>query len=235
MELPDTTALTVQEPIPAKVYLVAEHDFELHTNIAKKLFNGKWRFGKMGLIQFATVITNLWRAYKQDDPYARQYFYKVFESVEEAKNKIKGYEKILQEQMDSLRGFKINLYKSTQPHIEKLKFATPFPSMAAVLIEHVDYVARQIYTLRSIGLIPHEKLTPSKLFNEVQFVFSLPRKWKNTGLTTKDMRENNDKAKEAIRLFGEIPEEILNNEITLAFLPKIKSATHDKTISPNVV
>lgn len=202
--------------------LTADNEFILHTNIAKSLFNGNWRHGTMGLLQFATLMSELWKASKADDPYAEQYLLKTYDALEEAKSKLKEQEAILQQQLNNLRGFRVDLYHNTSPFSYQLQFATPFPFLAAMLIEHVDYVNRQLFTLNRFGLIPEKEVSPSELMREIQAVFNVPKSWKHTGVTRKDILEGNQKSKIAQKLLGELSPTVLRKEIKFRFLAKPK-------------
>ena len=204
--------------------MTAEFLLTLHTKVGLLLFNGNWRFGRMGLVQFASLTTILWRAFKEDDPYAELYLLKIYEAIEETKKKLKDYELLFQNQLKNLRGFEIDIFKNPAPLKQPLRFGTPFSYMAAMLIEQVDYVNRQLFTLNRMGLIPEENLVTNDLIREIQKVFRLPRAWRYTGVTRKDIIEKNQKAQQAQELLGEIPTTVLNNEITFRFLPKPKCA-----------
>jgi hypothetical protein len=122
--------------------------------------------------------------------------------------------------MSSLRGFKIDMMTNQNPLNYSLQFSTPFSFMAATLVENVDFLNRQIFTLYRMGVIPKENLIQKDLIRQIQNVFSLPRKWRYTGVTRRDILEKNQKAKLAEELLGEIPNAVLNQEIKFTFLPK---------------
>ncbi len=209
---------------------LTESSFQLilHTKIAELLLDGDWRFGRMGLTQFASLMTTLWKAAKEDDPYAELFLLKTHEAIQITKEKLKTYETQLQQQMTELRGIELNLFSITTPNKYPLYFATPFSYMAAMLIEQVDYVNRQLLTLARIGLVPKDQLSVRDLMREIKTLFQLPMQWKYTGVSRKDMLENNQKAKQAIALLGEIPAAVLNQEIEFAFLPKAKGKADAK-------
>jgi len=208
-----------EKPTP-KNFLTADFQLVLHTQIAQRLYDGDWKYGRMGLLQFASAITILWKSSKQDDPYAEWYLLKIYDALQEAKNKLKHLELKLTEQLSQLRGFEIGLMSHPAPLKQPLRFASPFAFMAATLIEQVDYINRQLFTLQRLGLMPDEKLLPKDLVREIQMIFQLPRQWKYTGVTRSDIVQNNQKAQKAKKLLGELPSAILNKEIQFAFLPK---------------
>ena len=69
-----------------------------------------------------------------------------------------------------------------------------------------------------MGLTFREKITIPQVKGDIQTVFSKPRRWRHTGLTRKDVIENNQKAQRAKEIFGELPMAVLNREIDFGFL-----------------
>lgn len=203
-------------------YLTARFTLTLHTQLAHTLLKGNWEYGKLGLMQFANHITDMWTAHKEDDPYAEWYLLKIFEAIQQAKEKLKNHEDHLTQQFNNVRGLEIELYGNPKPLKQPLYFMTPFGFMMAMLIEQVDYVSRQLFTLNRLGLTPEQPLLSVDLMRMVQAIFKLARDWKHTGITRKDVTENNQKAQQVQKRLGEIPPTILNQEIQFQFLPKSK-------------
>ena len=213
--------IAYEKSIP-NTYLTAQFKLILHTKLAYTLLVGNWEYGKLGLIQFANHITDMWNAYKQDDPYAEWYLLKIFNSIHEAKEKLKKHEDNLTQQFNHLRGLEIELYSNPKPFKQPLYFVTPFGFMMAMLLEQVDYVNRQLFTLHRLGLTPEELLLPTDLMRVVQGIFKLARDWRHTGITRKDILENNQQAQKVKRSLGDIPAAVLNKEIQFQFLPNVK-------------
>lgn len=217
----DITPL-VEETDKQIVLLDAEHELTLHMNVARVFLNKNWRINCTGLIQFATFMTILWKAHFADDPYADWYLLKTYDALAKTQDNFVRYESILQQQLDDFRGLKISLYSHPMPLKKTLRFATSFSLMATILIEKFDYIARQLYTLKRIGVIPKEKITMSDLMREIQVAFKVARKWKHTGVTRKDLQDNNQNALRARSLLGEVPSDILNKEVEFTFLPFLR-------------
>ena len=205
-----------------KARLSTNITISLHTRIAQSLFNGSWRLGKMGLLQFSTVIVNLWNAAKNDDPYADWYLLKTYQSLFEARENLKLIETQLMPYLNNLRGITIGSCISTQPVQHPLQFSTPFGFMGAYLIADFDHVLRQHLMLERIGIPLKENITIKSLVEFVQEAFSVPRRWRQTGVTRQDIRENSIKATHAKEILGEVPISVLNKEIKFSFLPKHK-------------
>jgi integrating conjugative element protein (TIGR03761 family) len=201
--------------------LNSEIKMTLHTRIAQSLFNGSWKHGRMGLLQFAKVMTALWNAYSEDDPYAELYILKTYQNLMEAREKIKSFESVLNPMLSNLRGIEVTECLSTNPTVHPLTFATPFGFMGAYLIADADYVIRLILTLERLGIsINNEEISIKGITKYIQDVFSTPRGWKRTQITRSDIKLNNEKAKLVKEQLGEVPLSILEKKIDFAFLPK---------------
>jgi len=200
----------------------------LHTIRARALFNGSWKHGKMGLLQFAKVMSILWKAARQDDPYAEWYLLKVYQALHEAREKLKGMEKQLEPLLNQIRGIEVSTSLSAHPATYPLKFATPFAYMGAYLITEFDFVLRQVLTLEKIGIMaPQQDMSIKSMVQLIQTVFALSREWKQTGVKRQDIIDKTPAAEEARLRFGELPESVLNKKIDFAFLPKNTGAHHD--------
>ena len=157
--------------------LSAEVKLTLHTKVAQSLFNGSWKQGRMGLLQFAKVMNDLWNATSADDPYAEWYLLKTYQYLTEASEKIKSFENTLSPILNNLRGIKVNQCISTHPCIYPLTFSTPFGFMGAYLIADVDHLIRLILTIERLGIAFNQpEITIKDIIKLIQDVFSTPRK-----------------------------------------------------------
>lgn len=192
----------------------------LHTRIANSLFKGSYRPGKWGLLQFATHTAQLWRAVKYGDPYAEWYLLKIYDALSAAHEKLAGLEKQLNLQLMGQRGIQI-IANETYEFRYPLSFASPFGYMGAYLLIHFDNVILQFVTLKRFGIFvnDHANLIDD-VIKIVWQVFSLSSKWRNTGVTRKDIIENNPIAIKAKELLGDLPDAILQKKITFTFMPK---------------
>lgn len=229
----ETTMSQTELPVSNKTHMIAdEASFVLHTQAAQAIFLGRWEkeaWGKnrMGLVQFASLMTRMFKAYHHDDPYAHLYIIKAYEGIMDAQEKFKNYELTLQQQIANLRGFNFSLYRNPSPEKLSLRFATVFGYLGAVLVENLDYVNRQLFTFNRRGLTPELGLTTSLLMREVQATFKIPTHWYPTGVMRKDIIENNELAQKAHALLGDIPSQVLNKEIKLRFLQEPRR--HEQT------
>lgn len=221
--LPDQQIKTTSR-LSADIHIV------LHTRIAQSLFNGSWKLGKMGLLQFARVVSALWDAARKDDPYAEWYLLKTYQALFDARKQIKAMEEVLATYFNTIRGVEVNTVISSNPINHPLTFATPFGFMGAYLLADVDYVLRQLLTLERIGIpVDSESTSIKQVIKHIQAAFSEPRHWRRTGITRQDIEENNEKAKNVTEKFGKVPDSVLHKKIAFAFLPKKqKGSVHEQ-------
>lgn len=208
-----------------KSYLVSHVTLKLHTHTAISLIDGKWQPGHMGLLQFVTAVNYLWRAVKEDDLYAEYYLIKIYEGIESVREDFKRHEEEMTCKMQNLRGFSLDVFANPEPLTLPLKFSTPFGFMAAFVIENADYLTRQIFTLNRLGLMSRKDRASINIFNKVQKIFALPIYWKYTGVTRKDIQEQNQKSIQAKQLLkinmpDTLFEALLNKQIKFSYLPR---------------
>lgn len=204
-------------------------DLFLHTVTAQSYFDKSWMPGKIGLKQFATITKTIYQAYKNDDPYAHWVLLKTYQKLYKAIEHCKLVSQQLDEYFKSLRGVKPRLDKNDAQWARPLSFTVFCPYLGAELLAHVDYVLMQLNAIRQFGILQKgEPVTKKTMIDLLQQVFSFPCKWRHSGITRQDVRDNNQKALHAKELLqelrlecGELPEEVLDKKIEFSFLPKI--------------
>ncbi len=194
----------------------------LHMRSTQNLFNGSWKYSKMGLVQFARMMTMLSKAASQEDPYAEWYLLKTYQALFDAKKELKAIELKLAGYFDPVRGVSITLIANEQALHCPLHFSTPFGFIGANLLAEVDYVLRQLVTLKRIGSPLPENITEPTLVAYVQRAFSLARHWHSMGITRRDIHDNSEKYQKANALMGDIPDAVLKKEIEFSLMPKRK-------------
>lgn len=228
MPLHKENAMINREISELKSSLNNDAKIVIHTDIVKSLFNGSWKRGRMGLLQFAKTISELWKATKEDDPYAEWYLLKTYQALYDAKTQIKSMENTITTCMNNVRGVEISPFESATPAIYPLKFSTPFAYMGAYLIADADFVLRQLLTTERVGIsLPNKDITFKSIVNNVQNAFSVPRDWVKSGVTRQDVKDGNEKSKAMIEKFGVVPVAVMEKKIEFAFLPKLNGVNHD--------
>lgn len=207
-------------PQPVSAYLVGDVKITLHTRQAQLLLNGTWKYKRLGLWQFSKRLEALWTAHKEGDPYAAWYFGKINRMLENIQKEVKVQEEYCQSKLSQQRGIEIEIFRSPNPVSVLLRSPIPYFHLAASLLADLDYVSRQAFTLRHIGIVLDSDKLPIHIFFSLRELFSLPLEWKYTGVTRQDIEQNNQKAQLAIKYMGEVPSVILSEEMSFMFLPK---------------
>jgi integrating conjugative element protein (TIGR03761 family) len=216
-------SVAIVNEIKGKAGLSTDAKIVLHTRIVQSLFNGSWKRGRMGLLQFAKTISALWQAAKEDDPYAEWYLLKTYQALFDARNHLKSMEDVISNCLNTLRGVEVRPFECITPITYPLNFSTPFGYMGAYLIADADFVLRQLLTLERVGIpLPEHEISFKSIVRYVQEAFAVPRDWARTGIKRKDIREQNDKFKMVTEKFGILPESVMEKRISFAFLPKTK-------------
>jgi len=193
----------------------------LYTRLAQSMFNYSWQHGKMGLLQFSKLTSTVWKAANLDDPYADWILVKTYKALDKGREKLQVLEKQLELELGQIRGIATMPILNANPNAYPLQFSTVFGYMGAAFLADADYVLRQILTLKRLGIpIQNDVCSINHVVKCLQDVFAIPRQWRHTGITRKDMLEQNEKAHETIALFGQIPDEILNKKTDFHSLQK---------------
>jgi len=196
----------------------------LHTPLAISLFHGSSENKqRIGVRQYAHLISKICEASKADDPYADWYLLKSYNEMNKAKIFFKSIEQQCQAKLKTVRGVELNLVSN--PTSVPLIFRTSFAFMAAYLLADLDYVTRQLMTLRKKGLYLDEPVTFDALTKQFRSFISVAMGWKETGITRKDIKEKSEnflKLENDLKNFGDLPDEVMNKEIKFEFLPNYK-------------
>jgi integrating conjugative element protein (TIGR03761 family) len=203
---------------------ISKHHLLVHTRLAENLWLGNKTEKKLGFLQFATALTTLHKAVRNDDPYAEWYLYKTYQHLINAQAELKGMETYAKSLLSQLRGIEVTLWENSEPKRFAMAFTNPLAMMAArYLIADADYIVRLLLTLEELGIIiDGDQLCRKKLKKTIYDVYHLPLKWKKLNVTREDIVKNNQNAKAAANYFGQIPEAILQHKIKYSFLSKTK-------------
>jgi integrating conjugative element protein (TIGR03761 family) len=199
-------------------------DITLHTSIANRFFRAGWSKNNIGLIQFCSMIAKLYAASRADNPYADWYLMKTYKALTSAIGQVHGLEKQLQPYFNKVEGVSLRYFENKNPWTHELYLSTQFCHLGAELLTRTDQVLRQILTLLRAGIKQQKTvISLSMPLDIMQEAYDTPRLWIGTGVTRKDVMENNQKAQTTKNLYEkELPKEILNKEIEFSFLPKVK-------------
>lgn len=207
---------------------------DIQTRQAQRLVYGRRRTESkehiIGLVRFGMNMKRIWSSAGRDDPYADW----TLLQVEESLNSTRDYINTLRQETESLLetaaiGVQINIAHSLQPVRVPLQFANAFGYMGAYLIADFDQLVCAILTGRHVGLIQRGN-SDKALHNcarRVRHAFALSGLWKFTLVTRTDMRNGTPialKAREAMAIMGELPQEVLDGNQRARIAPEINSA-----------
>ncbi len=214
-----------KRPVKRETRYDSKIELVLYTRSAQSMFRGNWKAGQHGILQFADICKDLYHSYRADDPYAHLVILSLYQQLIEAIAKCEEIEKQLQLKFDNLKGLKLVALHGEAEWRESLEFATFNPYLAARLLGIADEIFLRLDALHRFGLTKDEDEFRHKTVKRIlQDIFSYARKWRRTGVTRKDIFENNSvaiKAKEFLSDLGELPDDVLHKRIELNLLPKI--------------
>ena len=206
---------------------------DIQTRQAQRLVYGRRRTENkehiIGLVRFGMNMKRIWSSAGRDDPYADW----TLLQVEEALNSTREFINTLRQETESLleaaaTGVQINIAHSLEPVRVPLQFANAFGYMGAYLIADFDQLVCAILTGRHVGLIQRGN-SDKALHNcarRVRHAFALSGLWKFTLVTRTDIRNNTPialKAKEAMAIMGELPQEVLDGSCRARIAPEINA------------
>ena len=221
------------KPIPRAIGeqpggLRSETRMTIQTRQAQKLVLGRKRAkgvqSIVGLLDFGRRMKLLWLSAQADDPYADWYLLRIEESINEAKIVMTEKKKWLDDVLNSMSGFEINIAQSLEPIQVPIVFQNPYGYMGAYLVSDYDALCCSIFTASHIGLIDRKMANSiiAAAGKSIRRTFDLAAKWKFTGVTREDIQHNSPIAESAIETHGECPEPILSKTKRAKISPEIR-------------
>ncbi len=208
--------------------LRSETRMTIQTRQAQKLVTGRKRAKGVqpiiGLLDYGRRMKLLWLSAQANDPYADLYLIKIEESIDETKQLIKEKKQWLDDVLNSMPGFDIDIAQSMQPIQVSIVFQNPYGYMGAYLISEYDELCCSVFTASHIGLI--DRKTASSLIEAagklIRRTFDMAAKWKFTGVTRDDIKASNPVGLGAIETYGACPEPILSASKRAKIAPEIR-------------
>ena len=200
----------------------------IQTNHASKIVNGRPSredsHSIVGLLEFGHRMKQIWFSAEANDPYADWFLLQIEEEIQKVKKDIAEKQQQLKGLIAGMEGFNINMAESNQPIQIELSFKTPYGYIGAYLVHDFDVLIRMIFTARHIGLLDNTAARSLILGagTGIRRLFSLSNRWKFTGVTRDDLKENNLNAQRAIEEFGACPEDILSEKKRAKVSPQIR-------------
>jgi len=198
----------------------------VQTRQAKRLIYGRPasldKAAIMGLVGFADRLRMIWQAVRDDDPYADWWLIKVDDALSKAREGIKAERLALEGCLKRLAALEIAVASSQKPYRMALKFANPYAYRGAQLIAEFDDLARTLLTCRHVGMLSTE-LTEQVLNQHaraIRGVFAIPQGYRLLKVDRPGVMRGSEPAIEAKQRMGQVPEAVLNGEMTAALTPR---------------
>lgn len=177
-----------------------------------------------GLIDFGRQIQVVCMAAGADDPLADWMLIRVEEAMEKARMAITHHLEQVMKVLKARPGAQVTLAQSAAPVKIRLVFSSPYPYQAAYLIEDYDRLCMAALTATHIALMRREAASQviESCASLLRGVMSLPFNYSFRMLTRTDVRQNNQRALQAIGLLAEVPPEVVSGERRAEYAPEIK-------------
>ena len=201
----------------------------LHTRQAQRLFLGRRKTDDkpaiIGLTAFSSMISRVWDAAAQDDPYADWILLQAEKAIEEAQSRIKARQHEVDARLKSRERVHIEVAASLEPVEMPLGFPTPFGYMGAYLIEDYDQLVLSLLTAVHVALMPRDAAMAilSETGRMIRRTFLIPTQYKQLGITRKDLEMTTQRGAEAVKAMGELPREVLEGTLRSRYAPAIRA------------
>lgn len=200
--------------------LLCQSSILLQTFPAQHVFVG----GQVSMLSFSSFVLRIWRAAENDDPYADLFLMRIYEALVKTRRIVQNNEKKYRKLLSSVDGINIEPFFTEEPKEYPLKFSNPYSFMCVYLVVDFDRLMRVMLSAKYMLLINADEC--SKLVGEMQRhmrqVFSLPLKWKHTGVTRYDIRHSTQVAQRAYNKMGELNNQVLVGTLRAPFAPFVK-------------
>jgi integrating conjugative element protein (TIGR03761 family) len=183
----------------------------------------------IGLVRFGMLLKRIWGSAASDDPYADWFLIQILDAIESARSTILQFQQETTALVNARTGVEISIAHSQQPVRIPLSFASPFGYMGAYLIADFDELVRALVTTRHVGLMSRDR--SEQIINTgarpIRHAFALATRWKYTGLTREDVKQDTQPARAAATAMGQLPADVLAATRRASVSPVIRD--HDGT------
>lgn len=209
-----------------------------NTNIAISLYRGEQRTdkyrGKAGLTKFDQLLNKIMVAAAQDDPYADQLIYDIHREYLKCEGIIKTAENYLQKIAKSKfrNGVSGEIKDPAHTNAYDVKLRTEIGKLLVWKIKEADELIRFNLFATNIGIITSAaaKNTNKEIANAFWRVLGMVFRWKSTGITRADIKQQTKRAIDAkeINKQIEISSTVFDESARSTFAPDIiVSPEHD--------
>jgi integrating conjugative element protein (TIGR03761 family) len=204
----------------------------LRTSTARYyFFKGGGGKGAVSVLHFAKQVREIWRAAEQDDPYADLFLLRIYDALTNTRRDIRQTIKYYRDYLAKEVSFDWDLQLSKAGEPVRLYFNSSYGYMAANLIADLDELVCLLYATKKLGVMLDKPIAEliAESTNKIKTVLQWPQQWRKTEITREDVRQQNEKAKQAKIFMGDIHEQILSGKLRSPYAPFKKSKTSPTT------
>lgn len=198
----------------------------VQTRQAQRLIRGRsGRVDKpviIGLVGFADRLRSIWQAARNDDPYADWWLIKVHEALDQARELVRRSLAECNAKLAQSPAIEVAVAESLRPYRIPLQFANPYAYQGAHLIGEYDTLVRTLLTGCHIGLLdrPSAERIVQRGGHRIRRVFAVPQGYRFLGIERASIHRQDEKARRAQTLMGELPLGILTGERQAPLVPR---------------
>ncbi len=176
----------------------------------------------VGLVGFADRLRLIWQAARNDDPYADWWLIKIHEALDQAREFIRRSHIEFDEKLTQSPAIEVAVAESLRPYRIPLQFANPYAYQGAHLIGEYDTLVRTLLTGCHVGLLDRSSSERIVQFGgrRIRGVFNVPQGYRFLGIDRASVRGQDEKARQALALMGELPPALLTGEQQAPLVPR---------------
>ncbi|WP_051301689.1 PFL_4669 family integrating conjugative element protein [Sedimenticola selenatireducens] len=226
----DTPASTDQipslTPQPTLGALRGQAWLTVQTRQAQRLIQGRNGSNEkpaiIGLVGFADRLRLIWQAARNDDPYADWWLIRIHEAIDQARELVRRSQSEIDEKLAQSPSIEVRVAASLRPYRIPLQFANPYAYQGAHLIGEYDTLVRTLLSGCHVGLLDRASTERSAQLagRRIRGVFLLPQSYRFLGIDRASVQRQDEKAKRAQALMGDLPPVVLSGEQQAPEVPR---------------
>lgn len=187
-------------------------EIELATRPALRLWKGREKTAKqhsiLGLPGFCKIVRGMEQAIRDDDPYADFHYHKIETGIEDLTfdldGELKDIESYIGENLPP--AMRVPDVGSKNPVVIPIRFASRLGFQLVYQLLKVDQIVLKVLLANHIGLLPNKEKfdTLARVEKRVRGVLQMVFQYRHTGVTRDDIASNNQKARKAKDLMGDL-------------------------------
>ena len=187
-------------------------EIELATRPALRLWQGREkttkRHGILGLPGFCKIVRGIEQAVRDDDPYADYHYHRIEQAIEDLTfdldSELKDIQSFIDENIPP--AMRLPDIGSKSPVVVPIRFASRLGFQLVYQLLKLDQIVLKVLLANHIGLLPNKEKfeTLARVEKRVRSVLHSVFNYRHTGVTRDDMASNNQKARKAKDLMGDL-------------------------------